>query len=55
MLSQNKHVKVIDFGDAKYIDDAKNEQFRVDPESDDSDDGHHSMIQLRPADDDSDN
>ena len=30
MLGELKHIKVIDFGDAKYLDEDKNAKFRVD-------------------------
>ena len=34
MISRWKHVKVIDFGDAKYLDSDRNEEFKVDQDSD---------------------
>ena len=46
LLSTQKHIKVIDFGDAKYVDEDKNAPFRVDADLDDSDD----MDERVPAD-----
>jgi len=34
LLSKYKHVKVIDFGDSKYLDEEKNAQFRIDQDDD---------------------
>jgi serine/threonine protein kinase len=28
LINSEKHVKIIDFGDAKYLDEAKNEKFK---------------------------
>mmetsp|Transcript_16283 Transcript_16283/g.27525 ORF Transcript_16283/g.27525 Transcript_16283/m.27525 type:complete len:322 (+) Transcript_16283:166-1131(+) len=34
LISKWKHIKVIDFGDAKYMDDEKNEQFKFEAQDD---------------------
>jgi len=45
MLGELKHVKVIDFGDAKYVDEAKNARFRVAVDEEEEEDDEEELME----------